>query len=165
MGWQIHHQGQQKKRKENYTGKNYQDRRDTSGVREVCQTDQLFRHKPPPLSMKLISWNIRGLNGPRKGRLLKNMIMQEKPSILFLQEMKCSSVTLEKIAAKVCPSGLVATVDAQGASGGLAILWDARATHLNNMQANKSFIQATFHLSGTNTYGLLTNVYFPQETA
>jgi len=75
--------------------------------------------------MKLISWNIRGLNGPRKGRLLKNMLMQEKPSILFLQETKCSSVTLEKIAAKVWPSGLVAAVDAQGASGGLAILWDA----------------------------------------
>lgn len=50
--------------------------------------------------MKLISWNIRGLNNPRKGRLLKNMLMQEKPSILFLQETKCNSTVLEKIAAK-----------------------------------------------------------------
>eukprot|EP00253_Pinus_taeda_P005730 PITA_05730 len=59
---------------------------------------------------------------------------------------------------------LVTTVDAQGASGGLAILWDAHIIQLNNIQANKNFIQATFHLSGTNAHGLLTNVYFPQDT-
>ena len=75
--------------------------------------------------MKLISWNIRGLNGPRKGRLLKNMLMEEKPAILFLQETKCNSTVLEKIAAKAWPGGLVIAVDAQGASGGLAVLWDA----------------------------------------
>lgn len=115
--------------------------------------------------MKLISWNIRGLNSPKTGRILKNMLKQEKPSILVLQEMKCSSTVLERIAAEAWPGGLVIAVDAQGASGGLAILWDARIIHLSNIQANKNFIQATFHLSGTNAHGLLTNVYFPQETA
>jgi len=115
--------------------------------------------------MKLISWNIKGLNGPRKGRLLKNMLMQEKPSILFLQETKCSATILERVAAKAWPGGLVTIVDAQGASGGLAILWDAQAIQLNNIQADESFIQATFHLSGTNTHGMITNVYFPQDTA
>ncbi len=89
------------------------------------------------------------------------MLKQEKPSILFLQETKCCSALLDKIAATAWPGGLVAAVDAQGASGGLAILWDARIINLNNIQANKNFIQATFHLSGTNGRGLLTNVYFP----
>eukprot|EP00253_Pinus_taeda_P004450 PITA_04450 len=79
------------------------------------------------------------------------MLMQEKPSILFLQETKCSSTILEKIAVKAWPGGLVTAVDAQGASGGLAIPWDVRAIQLNNIQANKSFIQATFHLSELNT--------------
>jgi len=114
--------------------------------------------------MKLISWNIRGLNSPRKGRLLKNMLMQEKPNILFVQETKCSMSILEKIAAKVWPGGQVTAVDAQGASGGLAILWDARLIQLSNIHANKNFIQAIFHLIGTNTHGHLTNVYFPQDT-
>jgi len=54
------------------------------------------------------------------------MLMQEKPNILFVQETKCSMSILEKIAAKVCPEGKVTAFDAQGASGGLAILWDAR---------------------------------------
>ena len=40
--------------------------------------------------------------------------MQEKPSILFLQETKCNSVILEKIAAKACPGGLVTDVNPLG---------------------------------------------------
>ena len=55
-------------------------------------------------------------------------------------------------------------VYADGASGGLAVLWDACSIMLNNIHANKNFIQAIFHIIGTNTYGHLTNVYFPQET-
>jgi len=114
--------------------------------------------------MKLISWNIRGLNSPRKGKLLKNMLMQEKPNILFLQETKCNSTVLEKVVAKAWPGGMVIAVDAQGASGGLAVLWDARVIQLNNIHANKNFIQAIFHITGTNIHGHMTNVYFPQET-
>lgn len=72
--------------------------------------------------MKLISWNIRGLNSPRKGKLLKNMLMQEKPSILFMQETKCNPTILEKIVAKAWLGGIVTMIDAHGASGGLAIL-------------------------------------------
>ena len=90
--------------------------------------------------------------------------MEEKPTILFLQETKCNSTFLEKIVAKVWPGGLVTTVDAQGVSGGLAVLWDARTIQLKNIHANKNFIQAIFHIIGTNIHGHLTNVYFPQET-
>jgi len=114
--------------------------------------------------MKLISWNIRGLNCPRKGKLLKNMLMEEKAAVLFLQETKCNSIVLEKIAAKAWPGGIVAAVDAQGTSGGLAVLWDARKIQMTNIHANKNFIQAIFHIIGTNIYGHITNVYFPQET-
>ena len=90
--------------------------------------------------------------------------MEEKPTILFLQETKCNSTVLEKIAAKAWPGGLVTAVDAQGASGGLAVLWDARTIQLKNIHANKNFIQAIFHIIGTNIHGHMTNVYFPQET-
>lgn len=89
--------------------------------------------------------------------------MEEKPTILFLQETKCNSTVLEKVAAKAWPGGLVAVVDAQGASGGLAVLWDARMIQLTNIHANKNFIQVLFHLLGTNIYGHITNLYFPQE--
>lgn len=90
--------------------------------------------------------------------------MEEKLTILFLQETKCNSTILEKIAAKAWPGGLVTAVDAQGASGGLAILWDVGKIQLVNIHANKNFIQAVFHLLGTNIYVHITKAYFPQET-
>eukprot|EP00253_Pinus_taeda_P009834 PITA_09834 len=69
------------------------------------------------------------------------------------------------MAAKAWLGGMVTAVDAQGASGGLAILWDARAIQLINIPANKNFIQAIFHIIGTSIHGHMINVYFPQETA
>lgn len=111
--------------------------------------------------MKLISWNIRGLNGPRKTRILKNMLKQENPQVLFLQETKCDSNALDRLTAKFWPRSQNIAVDADGASGGLAIIWDSRAIVLNNFHAHRNFLQATFHIIGTNQHGLLTNVYFP----
>jgi exonuclease III len=39
--------------------------------------------------MKILSWNIRGLNARSKQTLLKDRIRKEKPDILLLQETKC----------------------------------------------------------------------------
>ena len=66
--------------------------------------------------MKLISWNIRGLNGPRKTRLLKNMIKQENPQVIFLQETKCDTIVLDKLSNKFWPGSHNTAVDANGAS-------------------------------------------------
>jgi len=113
--------------------------------------------------MKLISWNIRGLNSPGKGQLMNNMLQQEKPQILILEETKCNSTTLDQILAKAWPGSKEVVVEAMGASGGLAIVWDDRDITLTNIHASKNFIQAKFHLTRTNVDGHLTNVYFPQE--
>ena len=114
--------------------------------------------------MKLISWNVRGFNGPGKYRMLKNMIQQEQPYIVFMQETKCNTNTLESILSKAWERCQAVTVDATGASGGLAIAWNNQHISLTNFHASHYFIQAMFHLIGTNIHGHLTNVYSPQES-
>lgn len=114
--------------------------------------------------MKHISWNVRGLNGPEKHRMLKNMIQQEQPYILFMQEKKCSTSTLESISSKAWGGCQEVTVDVTGASGGLAIAWNTQHISLTNFHTSHYFIQAMFHLISTNIHGHLTNVYFPQES-
>jgi len=109
--------------------------------------------------MKLISWNLRGLNSPGKLRMLK----MEKPQICFLQETKCNSSTLETILSKAWPGCQSVAVDASGASGGLAIVWNSQALALSDFHASHNLIQAAFHIVGTNIHGNLSNVYFPQE--
>lgn len=113
--------------------------------------------------MKLISWNMRGLNSPSKHRMLKTMIKLEKPAIVFLQETKSTNVLLEKILRKAWPGSRSVSVDAIGASGGLAIVWNLQTLTLQDFHASRNFIQATFHILGMELHGLLTNTYFPQD--
>ena len=115
--------------------------------------------------MNLISWNVRGLNGPRKYRMIKNLIQKEKPHLLFLQETKCNSQTLGSILTKAWPGSRSVAVDAVGSSGGLAIAWNPQALQIGNFHASHNLIQATFHPIGTNIHGHLSNVYFPQDLA
>jgi len=113
--------------------------------------------------MKLLSWNVRGLNSASKHRMLKNVIQQEKPTIVFLQETKSNSTILEKILRKIWVGCSSVTVDASGASGGLAIIWNPQLLTLQDFHASHFFIQATFHLTGTDIHSHLSNVYFPQQ--
>ena len=115
--------------------------------------------------MKHISWNVRGINGLGKYRMLKNMIQQEKPQILFLQETKCNSSVLGTLLAKAWPGSRSIAVDASGFSGGLAIIWEPQSISLMDYHASHNLIPATFHLVGTNIHGHLSNVYFPQDLA
>lgn len=55
------------------------------------------------------------------------------------------------------------SVDASGASGGLAVIWDPQILSLYDFHASHFYIQMTFHLIGTNIHGHLTNVYFLQD--
>jgi len=111
--------------------------------------------------MKLVSWNLRGLNSPGKLRMLKNMIKLEKPQMCFLQETKCNSITLGNILSKAWPGCRSVAVDASGASGELAIAWNTQAVTLTDFHASHHLIQAEFHILGTNIHGNLSNVYFP----
>lgn len=74
--------------------------------------------------MKFISWNVRGLNSPSKHRMLKNLIQQEKPSLVFLQETKITNNATERILKNVWSGSSSISVDAFVASRGLAILWN-----------------------------------------
>jgi exonuclease III len=47
--------------------------------------------------MKIISWNIRGLNGHSKQRLLREIIIAEQPDIMLLQETKCATEEMDRV--------------------------------------------------------------------
>ena len=72
--------------------------------------------------------------------MIKNMIQEEKPQILFLQETKCNSRMLGSILSKAWPSSSSVAVDASGFSGGLAIAWDTQSMMLTDFQDRKSVV-------------------------
>jgi exonuclease III len=111
--------------------------------------------------MKIISWNIRGLNGRSKQKMLRDLILAEKPDIVLLQETKCTSEDIDRLLPYCWKQGVAASTDATGTAGGLAILWNTNAVLLENFLTTKWSITADYRLIGSNKPGHLTNVYGP----
>jgi exonuclease III len=113
--------------------------------------------------MKIITWNIRGLNGRSKQRILRDCIMAEKPDILLLQETKCRGAEAETISQRIWRECNSITTDSIGASGGLAILWNPSNVTISKPFTTIGTITAHFEVMGTNQEGAITNVYGPHS--
>ena len=74
--------------------------------------------------MKLISWNIRGLNGAHKQELIRNLIRDQRPDILLIQETKIKKEILGKIKFSNTMSGEASNLE--GASRGLLTLYNIK---------------------------------------
>ncbi|KAL6339706.1 hypothetical protein AAG906_034792 [Vitis piasezkii] len=49
------------------------------------------------MKMQIISWNVRGLHDPDKGKVIKSCLLAKNPSLVCLCETKTSSMTLRMI--------------------------------------------------------------------
>ena len=115
--------------------------------------------------MKIVSWNIRGCNSRLKARILKRKIANEKPSIMMIQETKCSEECLRKLGEKIWRGSRTIGTDSIRAAGGVGIWWNPREVSLHNFVTTKYSISAEFHFIGTKIRGCLTNVYGPFKFA
>lgn len=73
--------------------------------------------------MRFLSWNVRGCNAPNKVRLIKRCLDQFRLDLVCLQETKIKSEDFETFYSRFKKWKCI-LVEAQGASGGLAILWN-----------------------------------------
>jgi len=91
--------------------------------------------------MKVITWNIRGLNNLRKQKNLKNKLKMEKPYICFIQETKCTSKKLVQISKANWNSYSVLNIDSQNATRGILTLWNLQRVDMLSAEATKQFFQ------------------------
>ena len=66
------------------------------------------------MKIKMISWNVRGLNDPRKHLVVKNL----------LREWKCDVVCLQET--KICPYVDWVVLVADRTTGGILLMWDKK---------------------------------------
>lgn len=78
--------------------------------------------------MKIISWNIRGLNNPHKKDMVRNMIRANKSDIVLLQENKMPKYKVESLF--FFSNGKILGGDADGASGGMSFIWNSKNIQL-----------------------------------
>jgi hypothetical protein len=122
---------------------------------------------PPPnttlIMMKIITWNIRGLNGRSKQRILRDCIKAENPDILMLQETKCVGAEVETIFQHIWRGCDFVLTYSTRASGGLAILWNPCHITLSRPFSTIGIVTTHFEVTGSTQEGSITNVYGPQS--
>jgi exonuclease III len=91
----------------------------------------------------------------------KERIKKEQPDILLLQETKCAGEEASPLFKNVGSKPNHVEVDAKGAAGGLAMLWNPTTVLLDGFFTSKWTITASFRLIGSNKQGYITNVYGP----
>jgi exonuclease III len=103
--------------------------------------ERLFPPSPQLSMMNIITWNIIGLNGRPKQRILRNYVKLEDPDILLLQQTKCAG-NMEEEAFKICWQDCkFPYTKSKGVVGGISILWNP----------TKIILEPTFSTLGTLT--------------
>jgi len=112
--------------------------------------------------MKLLSWNVGGLGGHEKIKVVRSLVKDKNPLILCLQETKlqmcddrvCSSVWDRQLATfSFCPS--------QGASRGLLTIWDVTEVEVWSTCNFDHVLSIHGRFIKTNEEFHLFNVYAP----
>ena len=111
--------------------------------------------------MKLISWNIRGLNGSHKQEIIRNLIRDQRPNILLIQETKMKKEILGKI--KFSNTMSEEALDSEGASGGLLTLYNTKKFKIHTMHNDDNiFFRKVIHIFSNESWFLL-NIYAPNK--
>lgn len=110
--------------------------------------------------MKIITWNVRGLNAPKKQRILKCCISDSKPNLMLIQETKMNASEISLFEQKLGVRQLKHS-PATGASGGLAIIWDSRTLLFTPLEIQQNWIGGDVVSYKNNLRFKLINVYGP----
>jgi hypothetical protein len=113
------------------------------------------------MKLKLVSWNVRGLNDPKKREVLKNWLRQWKVDVVCLQETKLNKVDWKMIQS-IWGNRFAGweALNAEHTAGGVLLLWDKRVLELTDSKVGTFSVSCCwkgiidgFEWVGTGMYG------------
>jgi len=111
--------------------------------------------------MKFITWNIRGLNNPRKQRILRNKLKQEQLDLCFIQETKCTTDIMEAISKQQWHKYKMVAIEGHQMAGGILTLWNPQVLSLIAAEVTRHTLTVCMQIIGNTEVILCTNVYEP----
>ena len=79
------------------------------------------------MKIKMISWNVKGLNDPQKRLVVKNLLWEWKCDVVCLQETKIASMNRQLVCSLwSCPYVDWAVLEANWIVGGILLMWDTK---------------------------------------
>ena len=79
------------------------------------------------MNLKILSWNVKGLNDRRKRSIVKNLLRDWKCDVICLQETKLTGMD-KQMAGNLWSYPFVdwVALDAAHTAGGILLMWDRR---------------------------------------
>jgi exonuclease III len=99
------------------------------------------------------------MNSLSKQRMLKKRISLEKVDIVLLQETKCDDGNINKITQRIWPGCESRWITVEGASGGVATLWDPKAMEMEDFSSRHRLLTLKFKVKSSGEEGYITNAY------
>ena len=83
------------------------------------------------MKVKIMTWNVRGLNDPDRRKIIKNFIRYQRVDLVCLQDTKIQE--LNAVVARSLGVGRLTdwrALNAEGSAGGILLFWDKRRMEL-----------------------------------
>jgi exonuclease III len=113
--------------------------------------------------MIFLSWNCRGFDNKSKAEALKYLNKMANPSVILLQETKMDASSLLEATKKKFKATGGAVVSSQGASGGIATLWDEKIWTSEVTLETQSWLLTVLKNKDNNNNIFVVNVYMPNS--
>ena len=97
------------------------------------------------MRIKILCWNVRGLNDFEKRKLINGVVRNQKPDLVCLLDTKVKEMSLQMV--KSVSVGRIlnwASLDSRGAAGGLLLFWDNRV--MENLEVESGGTPSLFDL-------------------
>ena len=97
------------------------------------------------MKIKILSWNVRGVNDRNKRKIIKALISSQKVDLVCLQETKMTEMSLGVVQSLGVGRFLEwGALNARGAAGGVVVFWDNRVLELVWMEVGLFSISCRF---------------------
>ena len=116
------------------------------------------------MKIKILSWNVRGVNDPVKRSVIKGFLRSNRVDLVCFQETKVQQMNIGMVRSLGVGWYLNwIALDAKGSAGGILLLWDKRRISLDDSVAGSFSVSCLFRMVEDGFQWVFSGVYGPIE--
>ena len=99
------------------------------------------------MKIKILSWNVRGVNDSNKRKVIKNLIRTNRVDLVCLQETKVQDMNIEIVRSLEVGRFLKwIALNAEGSAGGILLFWDKRRINMVDYMVRSFSVSCLFKM-------------------
>ena len=99
------------------------------------------------MKLKILFWNVRGVNDPEKRKVIKNFIRIHRVDMICLQETKMQEMNIEMVRSLGVGRFLNWTaLNAEGSTRGILLIWDKRRINFVDSMVGNFSVSCLFRM-------------------